>query len=120
MTSRFFESFRIRLDRYASLDKLEVFSLRAMFLEVLKRRSADEVDDYFQIGSRGSTPRILDVCTTWPKPWFFARVPQRGRRSPVRPLSVHRWTDRTATDSTMWMFSKDRLAVHLRAARYGG
>jgi RsiW-degrading membrane proteinase PrsW (M82 family) len=26
------------------------------------------------VGSRGSTPSINDVSTTWPKPWFFARV----------------------------------------------
>jgi RsiW-degrading membrane proteinase PrsW (M82 family) len=63
-----------KLDGYASLDKLEGFSLREMFSEVLKHRPADEIDDYFHVGSRVSTPHILDVCTSWPKPWFFARV----------------------------------------------
>ena len=70
----FVERFRKWLDECAGLEALEGFSLREMFSEVLKRRPADEVDDYFMVGSRGSTPSINDVSTTWPKPWFFARV----------------------------------------------
>jgi protease PrsW len=73
-TSQLLEPFWAKLDDYASLDKLEGFSLREMFSEVLKHRSADEIDDYFVVGSRRSTPHILDVRTSWPKPWFFARV----------------------------------------------
>ena len=68
------DPFWLKLDGYASLDKLEGFSLREMFSEVLKRRPADEIDDYFLVGSRISTPHILEVRTAWPKPWFFARV----------------------------------------------
>jgi RsiW-degrading membrane proteinase PrsW (M82 family) len=63
-----------RLDDYASLDKLEGFSLRDMFSEVLKQRTPDEVDDYFVVGSYRTTPKLEDVSTAWPKPWFFARV----------------------------------------------
>ncbi len=73
-TRGFVERFRKWLDECAGLEALEGFSLREMFSEVLKRRPADEVDDYFMVGSRGSTPSIDDVSTTWPKPWFFARV----------------------------------------------
>ena len=72
--ARLLDPFRAKLDSYASLDKLEGFSLREMFSEVLKHRSADEIDDYFVVGSRVSTPRILEVSAAWPKPWFFARV----------------------------------------------
>jgi RsiW-degrading membrane proteinase PrsW (M82 family) len=72
--SRLLERCRQKLDGYAGLNKLEGFSLKEMFSEVLKRRAPDDVEDYFTIGSRGSTPPILDVCTMWPKPWFFARV----------------------------------------------
>ena len=68
------ESLWARLDDYASLDKLEGFSLREMFSEVLKKRTPDEVDDYFLVGSYRTTPKLEDISTSWPKPWFFARV----------------------------------------------
>lgn len=67
-------NFWSQLDSYASLDKLEGFSLSEMFSEVFRNRSQDEVDDYFQVGSRHTTPDIREVPTAWPKPWFFGRV----------------------------------------------
>ncbi len=63
-----------QLDKHASLDKLEGFSLKEMFSEVFRKRTQDEVDDYFQVGSRLTTPEIIEVPTGWPKPWFFGRV----------------------------------------------
>ncbi len=63
-----------RLNQLASLQKLEGFSLRQMFSEVFKRRSSEEVEEYFVTGTSKTTPRIEDVKTGWPKPWFFMRV----------------------------------------------
>jgi RsiW-degrading membrane proteinase PrsW (M82 family) len=67
-------NFWSQLDKHASLDKLEGFSLKEMFSEVFRKRTQDELDDYFQVGSRLTTPEITEVPTGWPKPWFFGRV----------------------------------------------
>jgi RsiW-degrading membrane proteinase PrsW (M82 family) len=63
-----------RLNQLASLQKLEGFSLRQMFSEVFKRRSPEEIEEYFISGTSKTTPRIEDVQTGWPKPWIFMRV----------------------------------------------
>jgi RsiW-degrading membrane proteinase PrsW (M82 family) len=68
------ESIGARLSRLASTDKLEGFSLGAMFSEVFKRRHPSELEDYFTVGTSRTTPPIDAVDTGWPKPWFFARV----------------------------------------------
>jgi RsiW-degrading membrane proteinase PrsW (M82 family) len=63
-----------RLAKLTSTDKLEGFSLTAMFSEVFKGRKAGEVEDYLIVGTPKTTPHIDDVQTGWPKPWFFMRV----------------------------------------------
>jgi RsiW-degrading membrane proteinase PrsW (M82 family) len=67
-------NFWMQVDKHASLDKLEGFSLKEMFSEVFRKRTQDEVDDYFQVGTRLTTPEITEVPTGWPKPWFFGRM----------------------------------------------
>jgi protease PrsW len=63
-----------RISSMASTDKLDGFSLFEFFSEVFKKRSKEEIDDYFVVGTAKTTPRIEDVVTSWPKPWFFFRV----------------------------------------------
>lgn len=63
-----------RLQRLASTEKLEGFSLKEMFSEVFKKRSNDEVEDYLLVGTTKTTPAIDGVQTGWPKPWLFFRV----------------------------------------------
>lgn len=63
-----------RLNRLASFDKLEGFSLREMFSEVFAVRTPEEIDEYFLVGTAKTTPSIQDVPTGWPKPWLFARI----------------------------------------------
>jgi protease PrsW len=63
-----------RISSIASTEKLDGFSLREFFSEVLKKRSKDEIDDYFVVGTARTTPAIENVSTSWPKPWFFFRV----------------------------------------------
>ena len=67
-------NFWLQVDKHASLDKLEGFSLKEMFSEVFQKRTQDELDDYFQVGTRLTTPEITEVPTGWPKPWFFGRM----------------------------------------------
>lgn len=68
------ESLKNRINRLASTEKLEGFSLGEMFSEVFRSRTPEEVEDYFLVGTSRTTPRLEDVPTGWPKPWFFLRV----------------------------------------------
>src|ERR1700730_1798523 len=63
-----------RISSLASTDQLDGFSLSEFFSEVFKKRTKDEIDDYFVVGTSRTTPRIEGVATSWPKPWFFFRV----------------------------------------------
>ena len=56
------------------IEKLKGFSLSDLFSEVFARHSRAEVENYFTIGTEKSTPDILDVDASWPKPWLFTRM----------------------------------------------
>ncbi len=73
-TTGVLQSIGNRISSLASTDKLDGFSLREFFSEVFKKRTKDEIDDYFVVGTSRTTPRIEEVATSWPKPWFFFRV----------------------------------------------
>jgi protease PrsW len=73
-TSSVFESIGNRISSLASTDKLDGFSLSDFFSEVFKKRTKEEIDDYFVVGTSRTTPCIEEVATSWPKPWFFFRV----------------------------------------------
>jgi RsiW-degrading membrane proteinase PrsW (M82 family) len=63
-----------RLNKLTSTDKLEGFSLGAMFSEVFKGRKEGELESYFVVGTIKTTPALDEMETGWPKPWFFMRV----------------------------------------------
>ncbi|MFZ0688191.1 MAG: PrsW family intramembrane metalloprotease [Acidobacteriaceae bacterium] len=63
-----------RIQSLASTEKLEGFSLKEMFSDVFKKRSAEQVEEYLVVGSEKTTPLIDLVETGWPKPWLFFRV----------------------------------------------
>jgi RsiW-degrading membrane proteinase PrsW (M82 family) len=68
------DSLKGRIDRLASTEKLEGFSISEMFSEVFKHRSLEEKEHYFLVGTSHTTPAIQDCPTGWPKPWFFMRM----------------------------------------------
>ncbi|MGO8757165.1 MAG: PrsW family intramembrane metalloprotease [Terracidiphilus sp.] len=63
-----------RIRKLASSDKLEGFSLGQLFSEVFKHHGHDDLEDYFMVGSRATTPPLNLIETGWPKPWMFFRV----------------------------------------------
>jgi RsiW-degrading membrane proteinase PrsW (M82 family) len=65
---------RVRIQSLASTESLEGFSLKEMFSEVFKRRSAADVEDYILVGTSKTTPPIELIETGWPKPWLFFRL----------------------------------------------
>ena len=56
------------------IEKLKGFSLSDLFSEVFSKHSRTEVENYFTIGTEKTTPDILDVDASWPKPWLFTRM----------------------------------------------
>lgn len=56
------------------IEKLKGFKLSELFAEVFSKHSREEVEDYFTTGTVKSTPDILEVGTSWPKPWLFMRM----------------------------------------------
>lgn len=56
------------------IEKLNGFKLSELFAEVFSRHSREEVENYFTTGTEKSTPGILEVDVSWPKPWLFMRM----------------------------------------------
>ena len=56
------------------IEKLKGFKLSELFAEVFSKHSREEVEDYFTTGTAKSTPDILEINTSWPKPWLFMRM----------------------------------------------
>jgi protease PrsW len=63
-----------RISTAAGVEKISGFSVGEMFSEVFKKRTNEEREDYFTVGTRTTTPHISQVDTNWPKPWAFART----------------------------------------------
>jgi len=58
----------------AGVEKLEGFSLRELFSEVLRKHNREEIEEYFTVGTPITTPSIKDIDTSWPKPWVFFKT----------------------------------------------
>lgn len=56
------------------IEKIRGFTLSGLFSEVFSKHSREEVEDYFTVGTSKSTPDILEVDVSCPKPWLFARM----------------------------------------------
>lgn len=56
------------------VEKLEGFSLKALFSEVFKKHPEEEVERSFMCGTPETTPDVRDVDASWPKPWIFMRA----------------------------------------------
>ena len=58
----------------AGVEKLDGFSLKDLFSEVFRKRSREELEEYFTVGTSSTTPPISEVDTRWPKPWVFFKM----------------------------------------------
>lgn len=63
-----------RVTKLAGLEKLEGFSLKDFFDDVFKKHTTDEIEEYFTVGTKSTTPAIADVDTNWPRPWVFFKT----------------------------------------------
>lgn len=72
--ARFIRTLGDRISVAAGVEKIEGFSARDMFSEVFKKRSEEEIEEYFSVGTARTTPALTQVDANWPKPWAFART----------------------------------------------
>ncbi len=56
------------------LDRLEGFSIRALFSETLRHRDANEMERYMGVGTPETTPPMTAEMGQWPRPWLFLRT----------------------------------------------
>ncbi len=45
-----------------------------LFTDVFKKHTTEEAEDIFICGTARTTPDILHVQSTWPRPWLYSRV----------------------------------------------
>ncbi|MGV3719281.1 MAG: PrsW family glutamic-type intramembrane protease [Actinomycetota bacterium] len=55
-------------------EQLEGFSAREFFSDVSKRRTDADIEEFFIVGTRLTTPTLRDVNAQWPKPWLFFKA----------------------------------------------
>ncbi|NDH68373.1 MAG: PrsW family intramembrane metalloprotease [Gammaproteobacteria bacterium] len=56
------------------LEKVEGFSISSFFSEVFKKHDPDEVENFFTVGSKITTPSLQKSMALLPSPWLFFRV----------------------------------------------
>jgi len=55
-------------------EELEGFNVQEFFSDVSKRRTDADIEEFFIVGTRMTTPAIGDVNAAWPKPWLFFKA----------------------------------------------
>lgn len=63
-----------KVTNLAGVGKLEGFNIKDFFEEVFNKHSTDEIEEYFTVGTKTTTPNIKDVNTNWPRPWVFFKT----------------------------------------------
>jgi RsiW-degrading membrane proteinase PrsW (M82 family) len=65
---------RAQVAAVAGVDKLQGWSAGEMFSDVFKKRTDEEQEEYFNVGTRTTTPALGAIeAGGWPKPWAFVR-----------------------------------------------
>lgn len=55
-------------------EELEGFNVQEFFSDVSKRRTDEDIEEFFIVGTRLTTPQLRDVDANWPKPWLFFKT----------------------------------------------
>lgn len=58
----------------AGVEKVQNFSISDTFSDIFKKRSDEDIEEYFNVGTRTTTPSLLEIDTNWPKPWVFFKL----------------------------------------------
>ncbi|KAA9349561.1 PrsW family glutamic-type intramembrane protease [Larkinella humicola] len=72
--NQFTEPFQ-RFSNFAGIDQLDRdFSLKAIFSRIGEKRTDDDIENAFTVGTRETTPPLSKIAANWPQPWLFARM----------------------------------------------
>lgn len=63
-----------RISEVAGGEKIEGFKISEMFSEIWRKRSDEDMESYFAVGTPCNTPKLTEVDPSWPKPWFFFKT----------------------------------------------
>ena len=63
-----------RITDTIGLERLEGFSVSALFSEALRHREPDEMERYMGVGTPETTPPLTVAMSQWPRPWLFLRT----------------------------------------------
>ncbi len=63
-----------RISEVAGGEKIEGFKISDMFSEIWRKRTDEDMENYFAVGTPCNTPKLTEVDTNWPKPWFFFKT----------------------------------------------
>jgi RsiW-degrading membrane proteinase PrsW (M82 family) len=63
-----------KISEVAGVEKIEGFSPAAMFSEIWRKRTDEELESYFAVGTPTTTPPLAEVDAGWPKPWLFMKI----------------------------------------------
>lgn len=55
-------------------EELEGFNVQEFFSDVSKRRTDEDIEEFFIVGTRLTTPPLRDVNANWPRPWLFLKT----------------------------------------------
>lgn len=63
-----------RLSSLTGVDALDSdFSLRTIFAKAGEKRSDEDIESAFTVGTRQTTPALGTIASNWPQPWLFLR-----------------------------------------------
>lgn len=63
-----------KVSQASGLEKLDGFSIGALFSQVFKKHTPEEIEEHFIAGTSQTTPAMKDVTAEWPTPWAFVRL----------------------------------------------
>lgn len=72
--NEFLGNFTNKLDSMTGGTGTVELRIRDLFSQVFKPHTRQEAENVFTCGSLTTTPKIEDISSSWPKPWYFARV----------------------------------------------
>ncbi|GAB3959657.1 hypothetical protein GCM10028805_56180 [Spirosoma harenae] len=63
-----------RISTLTGVDTLDSdFSLKTIFAKVGEKRSDEDIESAFTVGTRLTTPLVGTIVSNWPQPWLFVR-----------------------------------------------
>lgn len=63
-----------RISNAAGLEQLQDFRARNLFAAAFKKRTDEDFENHFAVGTAATTPSLDQVDTRWPQPWAFLKL----------------------------------------------